>query len=374
MKKLRLVLLVIILVTTVAPLSAQSEPPVPPEVMELMRSAIAAHKERKWEEAEVKAKKALAISPNDRRIHIFLAYVYLEQNRGKDASESFAIAIKLEPTDKQVYLVKAQVDNLRGAQKEALEGVNKALELDPKFAEAHLLLGQVLEHDDSQSAKAIAAYETALSLDPSLFLAHERLGKHFDNEKWKTEDKKYWKTAEEHFRQSIALDPKHMAGRFELGRILVEQGRLAEARELWEGRISDEDNNIRPTFFEKLQRAENLKRTTEAVAQRPNDPVALVELGFATMEGDSWVVDMRQERALVHFKKALALKPDYARAQYGIVKAYIELASIRENEKKNVDRELAKLQKLDPKLAAEMIQYRKTYTGDLIALPPDKPE
>ena len=77
---------------------------------------------------------------------------------------------------------------------------------------------------------------------------------------------------------------------------------------------------------------------------------------------------------MVHFKKALELKPDYARAQMGIVKAYIELASMRTEDNKNVDRELAKLRKLDAKLAAEMINYRKSFTGELIASPPTKPE
>ena len=83
------------------------------------------------------------------------------------------------------------------------------------------------------------------------------------------------------------------------------------------------------------------------------------------MDGDHWVVDDRQKRAIVLFKKALDVKPDYPRAQQAIVKAYIELASFDETENNNVDVELAKLRKLDPKLAAEMDQYRKDFTGRL---------
>jgi tetratricopeptide (TPR) repeat protein len=108
MKGSRFIILIVILVTAVAPLCAQNEQPIPPEVRSLMQSAIAAHKQGKMDEAESIAKKALAISPEDRRIHIFPGYVYLEQNRGKDSSESFATAIKLDPTDKEVHLVKAQ--------------------------------------------------------------------------------------------------------------------------------------------------------------------------------------------------------------------------------------------------------------------------
>ena len=79
-----------------------------------MQAAIAAHKQGKMGEAEAKGKKALALSPKDPNIHVFLAYVYLEQDKGKEASEAFAAALKLKPTDKGIYFVKAQVDQLRG--------------------------------------------------------------------------------------------------------------------------------------------------------------------------------------------------------------------------------------------------------------------
>ena len=39
------------------------------------------------------------------------------------------------------------------------------------------------------------------------------------------------------------------------------------------------------------------------------------------------------------------------------------------SENKNLDIELAKLRKLDPKLAAQMDQYRKEFRGGLIAEP-----
>src|ERR1700741_2560730 len=163
------------------------------------------------------------------------------------------------------------------------------------------MLGKLLEHKVSDQPKAIEAYQKAVSINPQLFQVYEAIGEIFQSQQ-------QVKSAEESYRKSIAVDPFHMAGRFNLGRILVAQGRLAEARELWEGRTSDEDNAM-PPFIVQLTRAENLKRATDAVAQTPNDPVALVDLGLATMEGDSWVMNSRQERAMVHFNKALELKP-----------------------------------------------------------------
>ncbi len=118
-----------------------------------------------------------------------------------------------------------------------------------------------------------------------------------------------------------------------------------------------------PSFITVLTRAENMKRAREAIVANPNDPDALMDMGLAVMDGDHWVMDDRQKRAIVLFKKALDAKPDYPRAQHALVKAYIQLADSDATENKNVDIELAKLRTLDPKLAAEMDQYRKDYVG-----------
>jgi predicted Zn-dependent protease len=179
------------------------------------------------------------------------------------------------------------------------------------------------------------------------------------------EEAKDFNGAEEVYRQAMAIDPTHMLGRFALGHMLIKQGKLAEAREVWEGRTSDEDN-FRPQFIDVLRRAENLKRATEVLAQKPGDPDALVEMGLAVMEGDHWVLDSRQRRALVYFRQALKLKPDHARAQYGIVKAYIQIADADGREKRILDAEMAKLRRLDAALAAEMEEYRKTYVGGIV--------
>jgi hypothetical protein len=118
-----------------------------------------------------------------------------------------------------------------------------------------------------------------------------------------------------------------------------------------------------------LKRAENLKRATDGLAQNPNDPDALLEMGMAVMEGDSWVVDGRQKRAIEYFRRALTLKPNYVRAQYSIVRAYIPIAAIFSKENENVDRELNTLRALDTKLAAELDDYRKNYKAGLTGPP-----
>ena len=255
-------------------------------------------------------------------------------------------------------MVKTQDDFLRNKHDQALASAQKAIALDPKYGEAQLMFGALLKDDPKRRPEAIAALRAAIDINPKLVAAYDDLGDVLKNAK-------QLKEAEAVYRQGMLADPKRMAGRFALGRMLVEQGRLQEARELWDGRTTDEDR-IMPSFITVLTRAENMKRARAAIVENPNDPDALVDMGLAVMDGDHWVVDDRQKRAIVLFKKALDIKPDYPRAQHAIVKAYIQLADADPTENKNLDLELAKLRKLDPKIGAEMDQYRKEYVGGFI--------
>jgi tetratricopeptide (TPR) repeat protein len=296
---------------------------------------------------------------------MLIGVLYRAQAKFKSASEAFANAIRLQPNEKDLYVLKIEVDRNRNAHDEALKTVQKVLELDPRFARGQMLLGSMLKWDPGTRAQAIKAFDTALEIDPALYLAYEELGNVFREAKQENR-------AEELYRKGIERDPKRMAGRFELGRMLVKQDRLEEARVLWNERTADEDQTF-PQFITLLTRAESLKRAKDTLAEKPNDPDAQIEMGLAVMEGDHWVVDGRQERAIVYFRRALELKPNYARAQHAIVKAMIQRADKFPSENKKVDAEMAKLRVLDPKLADDMEQYRKTYQGGLIAAPPKEP-
>jgi tetratricopeptide (TPR) repeat protein len=331
------------------------------EAEQVFRSALTLYRQGKYDEALAMCIKASSLDAGDYRPRALAGYVYAAQRKLKSASEAFAQAIGLQPKVRELYLAKAGVDRLRNAHQDALAVCRKAVEVDPNYAEAYAMLGDLLKFDKESRVEAISALRTAIKLKPTLVQPYDDLGQILES----SHDEK---GAEEVFRQGMGADPNHMAGRFTLGRMMVKQGRLAEARQLWEGRTSDEDRTF-PQFIELLQRAENLKRATDTLAQKPNDPSALVDMGLAVMEGDHWVVDGRQKRALVYFRQALKIKPDFARAQYGICKAYIQGVDGGKDEKKTIDEELAKLRKLDSALAAELDEYRKKYVSGLIAAP-----
>lgn len=332
--------------------------PLTDEADELLKAAMELYKEKKYDEALANCVKAAELNPKDFRPHSISGIIYMAQWKLKSASESFAKAIELKPDNKYIYLYKAKADQMRGAKEEAIAASRKALEIDPSFGEAYLVIGDALQYDEKRRDEAEAAYRAAVKADPNLVDALVSLG---TNLLYNSKDEK---GAEENFRKAMNLDPKRMAGRFELGRLLVEQKRLKEARTIWEGRTTDADRTF-PNFIDVLERADRLQKATEALTQKPDDPETLLEMGNAVMEGDSWVVDGRQERAIVHFRKALKIKPDFTAAQYAVVKAYIQIADTYKDKNKNVDEELAKLKRMNAKLGAEMEDYRKNYSGGL---------
>ena len=328
------------------------------EVDALVETGFALYEKGEFEEALAYATKAKKLSPKDFRPYAIAGFVRMAQRKTEDASREFGSAIRCQPKRKELYALKAKADAGHGAINEAIASARKALEIDPQYGEAYAMIGEGLENDDRFQAEAISAYQSALRINANLFMVYDALGQLLV-------EAKDVKSAEQIYRQGMAIDPKHMSGRLRLGRLLLEQGRLTEARQLWEARTSDEDRT-RPSFITLLTRAENLKRASETLAQKPDDPNALLDMGLAVLDGELWVIDGRQERAIVYFKKALAIQSGFAKAQYNIVKAMVQYLA---KDDKNLDYELMKLRQLDVLLAKEMEEYRKTYEGGLIASP-----
>jgi tetratricopeptide (TPR) repeat protein len=75
-----------------------------------------------------------------------------------------------------LYLLKATADEGRGATEDAIAACQKVLELDPDYAEAYAEIGDVLQHNKKRRSEAIAAYESALKINPRLLSVYEFLG------------------------------------------------------------------------------------------------------------------------------------------------------------------------------------------------------
>ena len=326
-------------------------------IEKLFKTAVSLYNQKKFSEALALCTKITKISPTDFRPYMLSGLIYRVQRKLSRASKSFAQASLFRPKDKRLYMLKAHTDRLRNAREEAVTASRKAIEIDPFFFDAHLMIGNILRFDKMRKNEAILAYKTAMKIKPTARQSYEGLGALLLS----IGDKQ---GAVAIFRKGIEKDPDKMAGRFDLGRLMVKDGRLKEARRLWEERTSDIDTTF-PNFITLLKRGETLKKAKTQLAKNPTNPKMLLQMGNATMAGASWVVDGRQKRAIVFFKKALELQPGFVQAQYSIVKAYIQIADNSSKESYRVDEELMKLKQLSPALAIEMENYRKTFSGGI---------
>ena len=325
--------------------------------LNLVAVAIRFYELKQYDKAIETASNAVKLLPKDHRPWAIIGNCYFAQWKMKSASEAYAKAAEINPKISGLWYMKAYADRMRNAREESIAAAKKAIEINPKYAEAYQILGESLAMGSKDNKGAIEAFRTALKLKPDFVKASESLGMQLSV----VGDKK---EAEEVFRKAMEVDPEKMAGRFSLARLLVETGRLTEARQIWNDRKYDEKNTF-PLVITLLERAEKKKAAADKLAASPDDPAVLVEMGFVEMDGESWSVDGRQKRAIVYFEKALKKKPDFAQAQYGICKAYVEIADMEKDMNKTLDLELEKLRKMDDKLAKEIEQYRKTYSGGL---------
>lgn len=357
MKRLFLLLLACLFFVNVA--AAQSTADEDKEFEAKLTKAFTLVNEEKYDEAEELLKQAILLRPSDNRPYAISGLAHFDQWKLEEASALFELALKFSPNNAALHYYKALADTFGDNPSDGLISLRKAIELNSGYANAYLLLAYHL----TDPAERKAAVSKAASLDPTALLRFKGLA---NKAAWKFKDVK---AAEGIYRMFIETQPDDVSVRGDLGRLLVEEDRLDEARALWdEHPIKDEQTF--PNFITVLERAERLRDAKKAYEASPNDPDLLLRMGLATMDGDSWVVDDRQEEAIVFFRRALEIKPNFAQAQHAICMAYVQMADVFEENNKDVDRELAKLRKMDKKLADEIVEYRRTYSGGIKASGP----
>jgi Flp pilus assembly protein TadD len=211
-------------------------------------------------EANVHYRRALELNPNDAQFVAEVGSAYLKAGRRADAEALCRRALDLKPATADANYALSYLLCSLGAGSEAVEVCRRLVELRPNFAEAHVNLGNALMRQgqnadaDAEFRKAIelkpglpqphinlgnlllragkfreaeAAYRRAIALDPRDFMARHNLGLLlFDDMDRPTE-------AEPLFRKVVELKPDLARGHFDLGCVLFELGRSAEAEGHW---------------------------------------------------------------------------------------------------------------------------------------------
>jgi tetratricopeptide (TPR) repeat protein len=200
----------------------------------------------------------------------------------KKAEEAFEQAVTLHPRDARALTALGQVQEQLGKLPESIEIFRKVIELDPRSADAHENLGIALG-DRSDLAAALNESSVAIRLAPNSASAHflrgrllGDLGKHEE--------------ARPEFRMALDIAPEY-----------------AQALYYWAALEGDEHNIV--------MQGNLLKRYLRL---RPDQATAFDQLGHVLEE------EHRESEAVVAWRRAIALNPQYAEATYSIARALRE--------------------------------------------------
>jgi TolB-like protein/Tfp pilus assembly protein PilF len=197
--------------------------------------------------------------------------------------------------------------------KQGLDQFRQAIEKDPRFASAwtgladsYMLMGNYGYLPVGEAAaQAREAASRALELEPGLADAHASLGLILASHDWD------FPRAEQEFRRALELNPSHASARIWYGLLLVDLGRIPEARtQFLAGREADPlSENLSGLLAEcdflegRYARAlEEETATAEASPERPNAHIIL---------GRIYLQMGRYEQALASLARARELTRDH---------------------------------------------------------------
>jgi len=126
------------------------------------------------EEAILELKAVIAKSPAEPNVHFAIGYIYWSQQKDDEAEREFRLELDHDPANAQAWAWLADVLIRRNDFQKAKPLLDKAVSIDPSVRIAHLDLG-IFFAQSKQHERAIAAFKEAIRLDGSKPDAHFRL-------------------------------------------------------------------------------------------------------------------------------------------------------------------------------------------------------
>jgi TolB-like protein/Tfp pilus assembly protein PilF len=213
--------------------------------------------------------------------------------------------------------------NSRPGIEESIGHFKDAIKIDPTFAPAYLgianaynELGMVLVGASPSEArpKVISAARKALELDPELAEAHVLLAA-MEQRQWQ------WREAEAEYRRALELSPSNATAQAGFSGWLMCQGRTEEAL-VWARRAREHDPlavsgiSVEQVLFAARRYDEGIRELHGVLAVRPNDAMALWELGFEL------IANGQPEEAIPVLQKALSVSDRSAGVIGVLIRAY----------------------------------------------------
>jgi len=181
---------------------------------------IALDGQRKYEEAVISYRKALALQPNMPDLHFNLGIALANLGRLEEAVTSYRKALSMQPRFFEALGNLGTVLQKQGKLEEAIATYRKALAINPD-ALGHFNLATALR-DQGKLEEAIATYRKALSINPNYADAHNNLGETL-------RDQGNMDAAISSYQQALALNPQHADANYNMAEFLYLANKYDEA-------------------------------------------------------------------------------------------------------------------------------------------------
>ena len=247
---------------------------------------------------------ALAINPNDSRVHYTLANALAEAGQLDDAQAQLEEASRLDHKNPALLQSLGDFCLRRGKLDQAQQAFLKALTIDPQFVAARMGQGDlfVARKDWDQ---ALSSYQAVLQVAPQSTAALVKIG-------IVHEMKGQWNEAEKAYRQTLDADPKLALAANNLAWLLSERDKKPAEALQWATKAVEsapKDYNCQDTLGWVLRangdRSRALMALKQANALAPANPQVLYHLGILYQESK------QSEPAVQSFSKALGLSKSF---------------------------------------------------------------
>ncbi|MFH1578134.1 MAG: tetratricopeptide repeat protein [Candidatus Omnitrophota bacterium] len=196
-------------------------------------------------EYELALEGALAVYPQNIRIHKSLGQVYLQQNRLSDAEKTYRFILDVAPSDFEAHFYLGNIYELQGRRPEAIDEFKAALEFNSDYPDALNSLAYVYADESINLEDAEQMIKKALSYEPNN-------GAYIDSLGWVYFRQGKYQEAIQKLEEAVQFlsDPliyEH------LGDAYLKGNNLIKAKENWQ-RSLDIDSETNPQVKEKLEK------------------------------------------------------------------------------------------------------------------------
>ncbi|MFH1338984.1 MAG: tetratricopeptide repeat protein [Candidatus Omnitrophota bacterium] len=169
---------------------------------------------------------ALAVDPQNVRIHKSLGQLYLRQEKLSDAQKTYEFIVDLAPSDPEARFYLGTIYEERGERPKAIEEFKAALKLNPEYPDALNSLGYLYAEESINLEEAEQLIKKALEYESNNGAYIDSLGWVYFNQGRYQEAVRELERAVQFFPDSLIYE--------HLGDAYLKQGNSAKARESWQ--------------------------------------------------------------------------------------------------------------------------------------------